>query len=592
VEPRTTHWFNNARQSPQEAASEPSTTSSESPTTPWCGPDDTEPSGDQCLLEIGQSIGKYQIRRRLGQGGQAQTFLAFDPDLRRDVVLKFYHQVKNSADGETVLNEGRALARVRSPFVAQCFGADRYQGIPYLVLEYVPGATLGELTSARRLEVPRAHTLAGQIAEGVAAIHACGLLHLDLKPSNILIGDDDRPRIVDFGLATTVGSDRLRQISGTPAYMAPEQARGDINRIDARSDVFGLGAVLYELLTGLPPYQGESQLSIWTQAKSGDVVPASQREPRLAAAVNDVCMRCLAKDPAARWRSADELRQRLAEFDRSQRKGFGFFFQLGRFKLQFSLGISLAGILLMAGGIAWMQGTLGPRQSLSIAMRESQPDVAETLGAVMGNTDGPVTFDQMAAPDMAGGQDKHGAGQLSESPLPLRFEAPSESTRQAHDAVKSQRDRSPLLRKAAVGPHDFAFGVEPVAPCRRSGETIVVPAGASLALELSTDRHCLASVRLRHANGAVVQLLPNEYDTDARLEPGVVRQIPSRRFAGLPDVAAEKEPAKQRIAEGLRDRLLTLGAGERAQLHVQARTGEANNETVEFVIPVQGEGPP
>src|SRR5207244_13719 len=123
------------------------------------------------------------------------------------------------------------------------------------------------------------------------------------------VGDDGVPRLVDFGLAKPLGDDTLHHISGTLAYMPPEQARGESDRIDARTDLFGLGAVLYHLLTGKPPYHGLDKEELWEAARAGDVVPARERNPKLAPAVNDLCMRCLAKDPTARFASAAELAQ-------------------------------------------------------------------------------------------------------------------------------------------------------------------------------------------------------------------------------------------------------------------------------------------
>src|SRR5262249_24994759 len=143
-------------------------------------------------------------------------------------------------------------------------------------------------------------------AEGLAAVHACGLLHRDLKPANIVVGDDGAPRLVDFGLASSPGGDHLTQVSGTLAYMPPEQARGEVERIGPRSDVFGLGAVLYEMLTGRPPYRADTLDDVWKLARDGDVLPAKERNPRLPASLNALCMRCLATDPDGRFASAAE----------------------------------------------------------------------------------------------------------------------------------------------------------------------------------------------------------------------------------------------------------------------------------------------
>jgi serine/threonine protein kinase len=253
------------------------------------------------------SFGKFQVVRVLGGGGQASTLLALDPDLRCHVVLKLYHRARNPEEQEVVLREGQALARVRSPYVAQCRGVERQDGVPALVVEYVPGRDLKAQQKARPLGVNEALELTRQLAEGLAAVHACGLLHRDIKPGNVLVGDDGRPRLVDFGLAVPAASAELAGVSGTLAYMAPEQARGEAERIDSRTDVYGLGAVLYELLAGRPPHQGNSREELLRAARAGDVVPPRQVNSRVPRAVNDLCLRCLAKDPAQRFASAAEV---------------------------------------------------------------------------------------------------------------------------------------------------------------------------------------------------------------------------------------------------------------------------------------------
>jgi hypothetical protein len=222
-------------------------------------------------------------------------------------VLKVYHSARTAAEQETVLREGQALARVRSPYVARCYGVERQGDVPALVVEYVPGRNLREQQRVRPLDVGQALELVRQVAEGLAAVHACGLLHRDLKPDNVILGDDGRPRLVDFGLAAPLSSADLSLRCGTLPYMAPEQARGESERMDGRADVYGLGAVLYELLTGRPPHQGATKEEVLRAACAGDVVPARQLNRRIPRAVNDLCQCCLAKDPTQRFASAAEL---------------------------------------------------------------------------------------------------------------------------------------------------------------------------------------------------------------------------------------------------------------------------------------------
>jgi serine/threonine protein kinase len=286
------------------------------------------------------AFGKYRVVRRLGRGGQAATLLAFDPDLQRHVVLKVFHQAHTPQEQEVVLREGRALARVCSPYVAQCLAAERQDGVLYLVVEYVAGSGLAERHRERPLTPDQAAKCIGHLAEGLAAVHACGLLHRDLKPANVLVDGDGRPRLIDFGLAVPVASAGLAEVSGTLAYMPPEQARGEVERIDPRTDVYGLGAILYELLTGRPPHQGATRAELWGAACRGDVVPPRQVNPRVPAALEWICMKALAADPTDRHASSAALADDLRRYRARPRR--------------LALAVAAVAGLLLLGVTAWL----------------------------------------------------------------------------------------------------------------------------------------------------------------------------------------------------------------------------------------------
>jgi serine/threonine protein kinase len=178
-------------------------------------------------------------------------------------------------------------------------------------VEYVPGRPLTELTAEERANLWRSSRLIEQVAGGLAEVHACGLLHRDIKPQNIVLGDDGLPRLVDFGLAIPVASEALHEVSGSPPYMAPEQARGQGERVDSRTDIYGLGAVLYFLLTAKPPHAGATLKEVLDEARDAPVVAPRRIDRRVPRALERVCMKALASDPRARYRSADVLRQAL-----------------------------------------------------------------------------------------------------------------------------------------------------------------------------------------------------------------------------------------------------------------------------------------
>jgi serine/threonine-protein kinase len=263
----------------------------------------TSPLGDLPRLQ------KYAVLRCLGDGGQGSAYLARDPDLGRLVVLKRHH-----VRGVAVELEGQSLARVRSPYTAQCHAIERQDDELFLVMEYIPGNSLSEVLKRRTLAVDEAVRLVEHVAEGLEAVHACGLVHRDVKPSNIILGDDGVPRLVDFGLAAHLGSPALRAISGSPPYMAPEQARGQWERIDARTDVYGLGSVLYHLLTGQPPRDGKTPIEILEQARADPIVPPRRRNPRAPRALERVCLKAMAADPHSRFPSAAALRRELYRY--------------------------------------------------------------------------------------------------------------------------------------------------------------------------------------------------------------------------------------------------------------------------------------
>lgn len=257
-------------------------------------------------------VGKYQIVRRFSElSGQAAAYLAFDPDLERHVVLKRYHGGPHDPSGEA--EEGRALAKVVSPYVARCHGIERIDGEAYLVVEYVPGRNLAEVRRDGPLDLAQVVRILAQLAEGVAAVHARGLIHRDIKPANVILHDDGTPRLVDFGVTAHLGGSRLRARSGAPPYMAPEQARGEWDRIDFRTDVFGLGGVLYKLLTDHAPHAGSTLNEVIEHAKKADVTPPRRLDPTIPAPVEAVCLKALAAAPENRYTTALEFATALRQ---------------------------------------------------------------------------------------------------------------------------------------------------------------------------------------------------------------------------------------------------------------------------------------
>jgi serine/threonine protein kinase len=260
------------------------------------------------------SIGKYQILAALDHGGQGRVYRAMHPELRQELAIKLGHPIasQDNAERDALVAEARVLAQLDHPNLVRVHDLGFHEHCPYVVLDYVPGRNLRDLTSDQRLTPQRAAEIVAQIARAVAAAHAHGITHLDLKPANILIDQHGQPRLIDFGLArqrsawiTTSETDEL--VAGTLLYMAPEQARGEAAQIGCRTDVFGLGAVLFDLLTGRPPRAAETIGELLKRARQGDVDAAGLSDTSIPPELAAICLKALSTDPQQRHDSAESL---------------------------------------------------------------------------------------------------------------------------------------------------------------------------------------------------------------------------------------------------------------------------------------------
>jgi serine/threonine-protein kinase len=262
-------------------------------------------------LTVETVAGRYRIERTLGRGGMATVYLAHDSDLQRPVAIKVLAQGL-SGDGsfrDRFFREARLAARLSHPNVVQVFDAGEADGQPYIVMEYVPGETVADLLSRRRKLGPaEGVTVVADACDGLQHAHEHGLVHRDVKPQNLLVREDGCVKVADLGIARAPESTRLTQhgtILGTAAYLAPEQAAGE--EVTAAADIYSLGAVLYELLTGRTPYEFSSLAELAAKQSSGEIVPPRDLDPAIPARFEAVLMRCLARDPSFRPSSAAEL---------------------------------------------------------------------------------------------------------------------------------------------------------------------------------------------------------------------------------------------------------------------------------------------
>ena len=259
--------------------------------------------------------GRYALGERLGSGGMADVYAAFDRTLGRTVALKLLREglCTDPVFVARFTREARSAASITHPRVVQVLDADSVDGRHYIAMELVPGGTLKQLLQ-REGPFPerRALRIAREIADGVAAAHARGIIHRDLKAQNVLIDAAGYPKVADFGIARTTEDTSLTQTAallGSVHYLAPEQAAG--GAVDERADVYSLGVLLYEMLTGILPFRADTPLQIANQHLHDEPVPARRIRTGLRPETDALVARAMAKRPAKRFRSAAELRDAI-----------------------------------------------------------------------------------------------------------------------------------------------------------------------------------------------------------------------------------------------------------------------------------------
>jgi eukaryotic-like serine/threonine-protein kinase len=266
---------------------------------------------------VGLELGHYRIVERIGAGGMGEVYRAQDQHLGRDVAIKVLPPgtLSDETARRRFRNEALTLSRLNHPNIATVHDFDTQAGVDFLVMEYVPGTTLSEKLAAGPLPEKEVARLGAQLAEGLAAAHEQTVIHRDLKPGNLRLTADGRLKILDFGLARLVqpvsgdaATETLSEthaLAGTLPYMAPEQLRGE--RVDARSDVWAAGIVLYEMATGRLPFEGKTSPAVADQILHAQTIPPQRWQPKVSPRLVDIILKCLEKDAENRYQSAKEL---------------------------------------------------------------------------------------------------------------------------------------------------------------------------------------------------------------------------------------------------------------------------------------------
>jgi hypothetical protein len=265
----------------------------------------------------------YVVLGELGRGGMGVVYTARQLSAGRVVALKMLLHA-GQADAEQLgrfRSEAVAIARLQHPHVVQVFEVGEHGGLPFFSLEYCPGGSLDRKLAGTPLPPAEAAALVEKVARGVQAAHEAQVIHRDLKPANVLLAADGTPKVSDFGLARKLDAPAVTHsgvIMGTPSYMAPEQARGEVDRLGPAVDVYALGAVLYECLTGRPPFRAAAVMDTLLQVVSAEPVPPRQLNPKVPRDLETVCLKCLQKEPSRRYASAAELAEELGRFRRGE----------------------------------------------------------------------------------------------------------------------------------------------------------------------------------------------------------------------------------------------------------------------------------
>ncbi len=259
------------------------------------------------MLQVGDQFDRYQINSHLARGGMSEIYRAYDLVNRREVVLKIPSPglIGDPAQYERFQRELEVLNQLRHPVILRGLGSGQYNRTPYLVTELMEGQSLRQMIDTRApIDPGEAVALVRKIAEGMAYCHDQGVIHRDLKPENILVTPDGQPVIMDFGLALTKGAHRvtysnLTVTMGTPDYMAPEQVEGQ--RGDQRTDIYALGTILFEMLSGQTPFTGDNNLAIMAQHVQGVAPRLDRVRPAVAPQLAAIVARCLQRDPGDRY---------------------------------------------------------------------------------------------------------------------------------------------------------------------------------------------------------------------------------------------------------------------------------------------------
>jgi hypothetical protein len=401
--------------------------------------------------------GRYRVDRELGQGGMGKVFQATDLRLGRPVAIKtLLPQAVESQDRIQRLRlEAQVVAGLQHPNIIQVYEVLDLDGLPVVVMEYVEGQELGAAIAGDGLPERQTAEILAQVCEAVGYAHQHGVIHRDIKPANILLMAGNVPKVMDFGIAKRIDAQSAEDagrtmdgsVLGSPAYMAPEQARGDVRNVDSRSDVYALGGTFYHALTGQRPFTGRGYGDALQQILTGELVPPSVRRPGVDRDLEAICLKAMERDPERRYRSAlamaEDLRRALQGLPVTARR-YGLRERLrravGRRRELFLLSLAVVAVMYAAIAAAVLALHATGRSALLEEVRHRLTDLASTAVLAVD----PQKVDAVRGRE---GRERPEAGDLAR-------------------ALRLVRERSPdirsvwIMRPATTGPTTMEFVVE------------------------------------------------------------------------------------------------------------------------------------
>lgn len=311
-------------------------------------------------------VGDYELREELGRGGMGVVYLADQVKLKRLVALKMILAGGHAGAQEVARfrSEAEAVARLQHPNIVQIYEVSEHEGHPYFSLEYVAGGSLAGKLDGTPWPPRQAAALVETLARAMQAAHREGVVHRDLKPANVLLTAEGQPKITDFGLAKQLGAEKGQTqsgaIMGTPSYMAPEQAGGKSKEIGPACDIYALGSILYELLTGRPPFKAATPLDTVLQVVTDEPVPPRSLQSKTPRDLETICLKCLEKSAPMRYASAAEMAEDLRRYQAGEpirARPVGGVERLLRWSLRnpavAGLGTAVALLLVVGTAVAW-----------------------------------------------------------------------------------------------------------------------------------------------------------------------------------------------------------------------------------------------